>query len=126
MQLVFDVAVGRVQLGGDFVFDEGLIQFARGREAAAAGEMLLRRAQFGALERQPRVGVGGTHPNRFRVFDDGEIEVLTPLGVGTAAKGAGARAARGQQAERQPRGEIAEAGFRDEGEQRQRQHPAES
>ena len=35
-QLLVDVAVGRVQLGGELVLDQRLIELAGGREAAAA------------------------------------------------------------------------------------------
>jgi hypothetical protein len=49
----------RVQLGGDLVLDQRLIELAGGGEPAAAVEVILRGAQLGALERQPRVRVVG-------------------------------------------------------------------
>ena len=64
--------------------------------------MLLRRADLGAIEREPRASVVGPKLYRLGVFDDGEIVILTLLrevcapqgtGRGTAASQNGAREA---------------------------------
>ena len=49
----------RVQLGGELVLDQRLVELAGRGEPAAAVEVILRGAQLGALEREPRVGVVG-------------------------------------------------------------------
>ena len=78
----------RVQLGGQLVLDERLVELAGRGEAAAALEVLLRGAQLRALERRAaRSASSGLSADGLGVFDDGEVVVLTLLGVAAAAAG---------------------------------------
>ena len=79
-QLVLDVAVGRVQLGGELELDQRLFGLAGGGVPAAAVEVVLRGAQLGAIERQADGAVVGPGPGGLRVLDDGQVVVLLLLG----------------------------------------------
>jgi hypothetical protein len=68
--------VARVELGGELEFEQRLLVPFRGREAPGAEGVLLRRAELGAIERQPRVVVVGVRLEGVRVFDDGAVVIL--------------------------------------------------
>ena len=68
------------------ILDQRLIEFAGRREPAAALEVILRRAQLRAIEREARVHVLRVQPHRLGVLDDRAVVVLPPLGVAAAAQ----------------------------------------
>ena len=72
-------------------------------------EMILRRAQLGALERGARVCIVGMRAHRLGVLDHREVVVLAALGVVAAVEGAGRGAAGGDQAQREQRGDAVAA-----------------
>ena len=97
-QRFLDQRVARIQLRRELILAERLFVALGAGERARSEGVLLRRAQFRALERQTRVVVVGVGAKRLRVLDDGEVVV--PGGFGSFA-GAKSRTGPGRTAAHQ-------------------------
>src|SRR6185503_8584301 len=95
--------VGRVELRGGLELDQGLIELAGSGEAAATVEVVLRGAQLGALEREPRVGIVWLEAQDLGVLRDGDVVFLADFGVVAAAQRARCGATAGEQGDRDQR-----------------------
>src|SRR5213592_3702213 len=80
-QLLLDIAVGWIQLGGGFVFDEGFVELRDGGEPAASRIVILRRAELRTLERDPGVDVVWIQADGSGVLHDRAVVVLPPFGI---------------------------------------------
>ena len=86
-----------VQLGGDAVFDERLVELADGGQAARALQVILRRAHLGPFEAGSGVAVAGLEAQRLGVLDDRPVVVLTVFGIVAQARRRGRGAAGGDE-----------------------------
>ena len=100
-----DLAACRVQLGGQLVLDQRLIELVRGGQSPPSLEVIGRGSEPGPFETEARVRIVGVQPNRFGVFDNRPIVVLAMLGLAavTARRGRGAAARDERPSEKQER-----------------------
>src|SRR5439155_19377079 len=86
-QLLLDVAVGWIQLGGGFVFDKGFVELHGGDEPAASRIVILRRAELRTLERDPGVDVVWTQADGPGVLHDRTVVGLLRFGAAVRPDG---------------------------------------
>ncbi len=93
-ELVVNLAARRVQLGGELVFDQRLIELVRRGQSPPAGEVVGRGSEPGSLKTQACVLVVGVQAHRPGVFDNSPVVVLAALGLAAVAgRGGGGAAA---------------------------------
>ena len=88
-QCLVDLGAPGVELGGELVLEECLVESIGGLEPSAAGEVVLGGAEPGALEGLPDPWVGGILREDPRVLRHGAVVVLGGLGLlgGPQARG---------------------------------------